>query len=116
MGRKGNDLQGAAGKARRKENSMNPLEINAIGRRLAHVVTEHDRKQSGKRGYNMYALGIMLEAVHNIEREIALGYNIRSCILNNMCGRLADQCLKAVGEPKQEESELRSGRYVRETR
>jgi hypothetical protein len=95
---------------------MNPLEINAIGRKLASVVTEYDRKQSTKRGYNVNALGIMLGAVHNIEREIALGYTLRSCILNSVCGRLADLMLTAVGEPKQDNSELRGGRYVREER
>jgi hypothetical protein len=116
MGRKGNDLQGTTGKVVRKEDGMNPLEINAIGRKLAHVVTEHDRKQSTKRGYNVHALGIMLDAVHNIERELAIGYALRSCILNNVCGRLANQMLHAVGEPKQDDSELRSGRYVREER
>lgn len=36
-------------------------------RKLASLLTQHDRKQSGKRGHNPYALPLYLQAVHEWE-------------------------------------------------
>lgn len=68
--------------------------------KLIHAVTEYDRKESTKRFYNRYALPQYIGAVQHITDEIAKGYSVRSAILNNLLGRLADVCLKAAGEPK----------------
>jgi hypothetical protein len=38
--------------------------------KLSNVVTEYDRKQSGKRGYNPYALSMYLGAVNDACNEI----------------------------------------------
>lgn len=44
-----------------------------FGRKLAHLVTEQDRAASKRRGYNPYALGIMLGAAHECEAAVTAG-------------------------------------------
>ena len=75
--------------------------------RLTHAVTEFDRKQQGKRGYNVYALAHYLGAIERIEQEIKSGKPIRNAIVSNLNGRLLDRCLKAVGEPTSTDQEQR---------
>lgn len=72
---------------------------NEIARTLTHAVTQYDRKQEGKRGYNRYALPQYLAAVHSVEEQVSKGASRRCAIVSNFCGRLLDVCLKAVGEP-----------------
>jgi hypothetical protein len=67
--------------------------------KLTHAVTDFDRKQQAKRGYNIFALSQYLGAVSRIEEEIQAGRPIRDAIVSNLNGRLLDRCLKAVGEP-----------------
>lgn len=38
-------------------------------RQLASLLTQHDKKQSGKRGHNPHALSLYLQAVHSWELE-----------------------------------------------
>ena len=76
--------------------------------KLLHAVTEYDRKQSTKRGYNHYALAQYLGAINDrIIPAFESGTPIRQAILKGFCGRLADVCLRAVGEPKTTDAEQR---------
>lgn len=73
------------------------LETTSVHIRLAHAVTDYDRKQYGKRGYNPYALPQYLAAVASVDEELAKGVDLRKAIVSNFNGRLLDRCLKAVG-------------------
>jgi hypothetical protein len=76
--------------------------------KLLHAVTEYDRKQSTKKGYNMYALSHYCGAINQrVIPAINQGVPIRKAILMGFCGRLADVCLRAVGEPKTTDAEQR---------
>lgn len=77
--------------------------------KLIHALTDYDRKQSTKRGYNMYALSHYMEAVHNIDADLAAGADLRAALCAAFCGRLLDVCLKAVGLPKSVREEQMGG-------
>lgn len=64
---------------------------------LIHAVTEYDRRESTKRGYNHNALGIYFIRVDEICADIAAGADIRAAIVAGFSGRLADACLRACG-------------------
>ena len=66
--------------------------------RLTHAVTEHDRRQQKRKGYNMYALAHYLGACQSAITEIEAGTPIRTAVVGHFCGRLLDVVLKAVGE------------------
>ncbi len=66
--------------------------------KLIHAVTEYDRKQSTKRGYNHYALGQYFQRIDEICADIEAGADSRKAIVAGFSGRLADACLKAVGQ------------------
>lgn len=71
------------------------------------ALTEYDRKQSTKKGYNRFALGMYCQALQNTMAEIESGSTIRAALKHNFCGRLLDVCLKAAGEPLATKDELR---------
>ena len=73
---------------------------------LVHAVTEYDRRESTKRGYNYYALGQYLIRLEEIEADIADGMPTRTALLRAFNGRLLDHLLKAVGEPKYTRDEM----------
>lgn len=83
---------------------MTPKEMHA---RLELAVTEYDRRQSKRKGYNPYALGQYLSAVNDIGALLAIDAEPRKAILSRMKGRLADHCLKALSLPLQTAEELR---------
>lgn len=66
---------------------------------LVHTVTEYDRKQSTKRGYNIYALSQYLNAIEVAEIRMEKGRTLREALVSSFNGRLLDRLLKAVGEP-----------------
>jgi len=76
---------------------------------LLHALTEYDRKQSSKRGYNMYALPQYIGRLHDIDADLAQGADLRAALTAAFCGRLLDVCLKAVGLPKSTDGEQRGG-------
>ena len=45
-------------------------------RQIAHLLTQADRKATGKRGHNPYALAIELGALHDMEDIVNHGGNI----------------------------------------
>lgn len=68
--------------------------------KLLHAVTEYDRKQSTKKGYNIYALAHYLMAVDRArDAMVDEGLDLRAALISCFNGRLLDVCLKAVGEP-----------------
>jgi len=85
-----------------------------IADKLAHAVTEYDRKEEEKhranpkrRYHNPYALGQYLQAVTNAVADIEQGVPLRKAITGHFTGRLLDRCLVAVGEPKSTNDEQR---------
>jgi hypothetical protein len=75
--------------------------------KLVHAVTEYDRKQSTRRGYNVYALAQYLAAIERAEEMIEQGASLRFALAANFCGRLLDVVLKSVGETKSVDQEQR---------
>jgi len=92
------------GKKWHMTSGLTPEELD---RKLVHVVTEYDRKQQGKRGYNPYALPQYLARVQEVLEDIKNGANVREAIVAGFLGRLQDVCLKAVGEAKGTDDEAR---------
>jgi hypothetical protein len=66
--------------------------------KLLHQVTEYDRRQQGKRGYNMWALPQYLGALEQVQEDLDKGVTVRKALTSNFCGRLLDRLLKAAGE------------------
>jgi hypothetical protein len=65
--------------------------------KLLHELTEYDRKESTKRGYNRNALGIYMEALNSAMEHIDAGKDIRKVLVGHFCGRLLTKMLKAAG-------------------
>ena len=63
---------------------------------LVNAIGTFDRKQSTKKGYNRFALPIMLQAVNNVEEDIKNGDELRRAIVSNFSGRLCAAILKAL--------------------
>lgn len=80
-----------------------------IRQTLVHAVTAFDRKQSTKRGYNIYALGQYLIRVDEVCADIDKGAETRAAIVAGFNGRLADACLRALNLPITSEDECRNG-------
>ena len=85
--------------------------MTTVHRKLVMALTEYDRKQAGKRGYNPYALGQYIARLHDIDADIENGAPVRDAIVAAFSGRLLDVCLRAVGEPKAQLSDRRSSSY-----
>ncbi len=75
---------------------------------LVSTVTQYDIKESKKKYYNIYALAQYLNACDNIKTDVESGKSLRAAIVSNLCGRLCDTCLRAVGEPIQTMDERRA--------
>ena len=56
---------------------------------LDHILTQWDIKQSTKRGYNPFALGIYLERAERLAKDVAQGATISDAIDKHFCDRLA---------------------------
>lgn len=79
---------------------------------LVHAVTEYDRKESTKRGYNRYALPQYIGRIQEIDEDLKNGADLRSALVAAFCGkRLLDSCLKAVGLPKSTDQDKDDGRW-----
>ena len=66
--------------------------------KLISAVTQYDAKQSRKPGHNIYALPQYFERIDLVMADIEAGATPRRAILAGFTGRLADTCLKAIGE------------------
>lgn len=79
--------------------------------KLFNALTEYDRKQSTKRGYNPYALGHYAKALQSVEKDMEHGApSIRIALLVNFNARLLSAMLRAVGEKDFEKHEMRIAR------
>ena len=56
---------------------------------LDHYLTQWDIKQSTKRGYNTFALGIYLERAADLASDVAQGATISDAIDVHFCDRIA---------------------------
>lgn len=79
--------------------------------KLVHALTEYDRKQSTKRGYNRHALGIYFQRIDEVCADIENGAEPRAAIMAGFSGRVADACLRALGLPLSTDSESRGGSW-----
>ena len=83
--------------------------------RMVSVLTEYDRKEEEKalrakpgRGYhNKYALGHYMNALHEVDADLARGVPARKAVTGHFTGRLADKLLKVAGEGKTTREEQR---------
>lgn len=74
--------------------------------RMFNAVTEWDKKQSTKKGYNVFALGHYARALTNIDELMEdEKLSLREAIIRSFCGRLRDVVLKSVGQLPAEKSE-----------
>ncbi len=80
---------------------------------LLSALTEYDRKQSKKAGYNRYALGHYLKALQNTEKYVSLGYPLRNALTNCFQGRLCDTLLRAASLPIMSKEEAKYGPSIR---
>lgn len=85
---------------------MTPEETAKLRHTLTHAVTEYDRKQSKRKGYNIYALAHYLGAVQEAMAELGLD-TLRDTLVEHFNGRLLDVVLKAVGEAPSTREEQR---------
>lgn len=67
--------------------------------KLINALTEWDRRNAKRKGYNPYALPQYFQAVAAAEEDISTGVSLRQALVNHFCGRGLDVCLKAVGLP-----------------
>ena len=74
--------------------------------KLLHAVTEYDRRQAGKPGYNIWALPMMVKRVQEVTADVDRGAPVRAAILAGFLGRCLDRCLKVAGEPKATQAEI----------
>lgn len=81
--------------------------------KLSMALTTYDRKQSTKRFYNPYALGLYLEALARCEELASKGHDLRLCLLNCFNGKLLDALLKSVGLPLHTKAEAFVGGFER---
>lgn len=74
---------------------MNTKELHF---RLISAATAYDEKQSKKKYYNHYALGIYFQRIDDVCRDIEGGKSIRQALLDGFNDRFLDVMLKAAGE------------------
>lgn len=57
---------------------------------LLAVLTDFDKRQARKPGYNRYALGHYCAALQRVADDVRAGMDVRASLANQFCGRLAD--------------------------
>ena len=81
--------------------------------RLFNAMTEYDRKQSGRKGYNPHALGHYARGLQKVSQRVSIGQPLRDAIITEFVGRLCDTLLRAVGLPKMTDDEAKWGLAVK---
>lgn len=79
-------------------------------RKLQHAFTQHDIRNSKRRGYNPYALARYLQIADEIAKEIETGEEPRKACTSRLNDRLLDVALGALGLPKASLKEIRGCR------
>lgn len=80
--------------------------------KIVCALTEYDRKQSTRKGYNPYALPLYLGSLHRVEQLASLSENLATFELRRLfvrffCDRVLDVVLKAIGQVKSTDEENR---------
>lgn len=89
---------------------MEEINMMSLRDKLVHEVTAYDIKESTKRGYNRYGLGIMLEAVNSAMEYIDAGKDVRKVLVGHFTGRLLTKLLKVAGcAPDTREDQMGTG-------
>jgi hypothetical protein len=65
--------------------------------RLVLILTEYDRRQETKRGYNRWALGQYFRAIDEVDAAIVKGYPISRALKCGFCGPLLRYVAKKLG-------------------
>ncbi len=87
---------------------MNSNELSAFKSHLIHVLTDYDRKQSTKKHYNRYALGIYFQRADDICADIEKGAEPRQAICAGLTGSVLAFVLRGMKLPAATDDE-RSG-------
>ncbi len=87
--------------------SRNPVMDPRQDHKLLTALTEYDRKQSKKKGYNIYALPQYMTALQYVRDDMAGGMSLREALVNNFHDRLLVALFKGVGEPRATDREVR---------
>ena len=64
--------------------------------KLINALTDYDRKQSTRRGYNHHALALYFEALDEAMIEVDRGQSVEVALRNYFNDRVLEVCLKAV--------------------
>lgn len=75
---------------------MTNTEIATMKQKLVNALTDYDRKQSTRRGYNPYALALYFEALDDVMMAVKSGRDIRKALANSFNDRVLDACLRAI--------------------
>lgn len=67
--------------------------------KLSTALIEYDKKESRKKSYNRFAMGIYIQALHEVDEMLDNGIDLRDAILECFNGRLLDYLLKSVDLP-----------------
>jgi len=87
-------------------------EMKNLENQIASLLTAYDEKQSSKKSYNRYALGLYLNQLENIMLDIKLGATARAAIVAGFNGRLVDFILRGLGmSVSTKEEQMGSGIY-----
>jgi hypothetical protein len=65
--------------------------------KLVNALTEYDRKQSTRRGYNHHALALYFQALDEAEAAVTKGKEWKIALQGVFNDRVLDVCLKAIG-------------------
>jgi hypothetical protein len=64
--------------------------------KLVNALTDYDRRQSTRRGYNPHALALYFEALDDVMVAVEQGVDIRKALADSFNDRVLDACLRAI--------------------
>lgn len=104
--------KGRRGVGNKLQRNLKPSNIMDTKQKLVHALTRYDERESKKRGWNPYALGIYLARIDEVMEDIKKGASIPEAIQAGFTGRLQSVCLKAVGASPVAEKPCSAWHYV----
>lgn len=72
------------------------MTTDTVRQKLVNALTDYDRKQSTKRGYNPHALALYFEALDECMSQYENGATIEHALSCRFNDRVLAACLKAV--------------------
>ena len=79
---------------------------------LVSLLTRFDERESKKKNYNRYALGIYLQRADSVLKDIEMGAKTRAAIVAGFNGRLGDFILRGLKLPVTTEQEQIGGGWA----